>query len=492
MAISFRSRLLLFIGVPLLLVYALMSWILTTRLERGAVARFERAAVERVAAFAGRLDDRARIQGREGLVSSFVEFDRRVATTGARYVVVDASGKVEHDSAGRIAPGTDFAASAEATGRPEVAAAVKEALAGRHGIARVTGALSAETGWLVHVPLPATGGAVFAGASEATLLKDLRGQLRLGLSVLAVGLIAILGVVAVMARRVSQPVSRLAAAVDALGRGELEARVAGVETRDEIGRLAQAFNRMIGDLQRHVADRAQVEGDLRAARRIQNALLPKRMPEVPGYAIAATNLAARHVAGDFYDAFEDRGELVFLVADVSGKGLPSALYMAVAKTLLQRTLVARESIAEAVATANDFLEREQIGTLYLTAWVGRLEPSTGRLRFVNAAHPPPWIVGTGEPREIPGSTGGPVGMFPGRTYEERETVLAPGESIVIFSDGVPEARRADGEFYGEERLKVFLSRAATVEASAVAAEVETFQSGALADDVTAMVLRRDR
>ena len=490
MALSFRTRLLLAIGLPLLVVYAAMAWLLSTRLERGAIERLERVAAERVETFAARIDDRVRLQGEEGAVSAFAEFDRKAATTATRYLVLDRAGRVVHDSADRFPPGTDLAGSAEAAERPQVVRALREALAGGKGVSRVEGTLSGETGWLVHVPIASTGGALLAGASEATVLSDLHSQMRLGLAVLAAGLVAILGVVVVMAGRVTRPVARLAEAVDALGRGELDARVTGVTTGDEIGRLASAFNRMIGDLEGHVAARALVEGDLRAARRIQNALLPKRMPDVSGYAIAATNLAARHVAGDFYDAFEDRGELVFLVADVSGKGLPSALYMAVAKTVLQRSLVARPSIAEAVAAANDFLEREQIGTLYLTAWIGRLEPATGRLRWVNAAHPPPWIVGAGEPREFGGSTGGPVGMFPGRTYEERETRLAPGESIVIFSDGVPEARRADGEFYGEERLKAFLSRSASVDAAEVAAEVETFQEGALADDVTAMVLVR--
>ncbi|HEX6853483.1 MAG TPA: SpoIIE family protein phosphatase [Candidatus Polarisedimenticolaceae bacterium] len=491
MALSFRARLLWSIGLPLLVVYGAMAWILTTRLERGAVARLERGAIERVGVFAGRLDDRVRIQGAEALASSFAEFDRRVAEAGARYVVIDASGKVVHDSDGRIAEGADLAVSAEAAGRPQVSGAVREALAGRSGIARVEGTLSGDTGWLVHVPLASTGGAVFAGASEATVLADLRSQMRLGLSVLALGLLAILAVVWGMGSHVTRPVSRLALAVRELGRGDLDVRVTGIASRDEIGDLAAAFNRMVADLKHHVEAREKVEGELRAGRTIQTAMLPKSLPTGDGFALAARNLAARHVAGDFYDAFEDRGALVFVVADVSGKGLPSAMYMAVSKAVLRRALLAHASLADAVADTNDALEREAIGSMYLTAFVGRYDAATGRLRYVNAAHPPPWRTGAGETAEVGTTSGGPIGMFPRRRFEEREASLAPGESLVIFSDGVPEARTHDGEFYGEGRLKSFLEHAEAVDAAAVAREVESFQQGILADDVTVMVLRRE-
>lgn len=491
MALSFRARLLLSIGLPLLVVYAAMAWMLTSRLERRAVARLERGAVERVAILADRLDDRVRLQGAGALAGAYAEFDRRAAAAAARYVVIDASGKVEHDSDGRIAAGTDLAASAEAAGRPEVGAAVREALAGRAGISRVAGTLSAETGWLVHVPLASTGGAVFAGASEATVLQDLRSQMRFGLALLALGLVAILAVVWGTAAHVTRPVSRLAAAVRDLGRGDLDARVTGVDSRDEIGRLAEAFNRMVGDLKEHVEARERVEGELRAGRSIQNSMLPKSLPAGPGFSLVARNLAARHVAGDFYDAFEDRGSLVFVVADVSGKGLPSALYMAVSKAVLRRALLAHASLADAVADANDALEREAIGSMYLTAFVGRYDVAAGRLRYVNAGHPPPWRTGAGESAEVGTTSGGPIGMFPRRRFEEREAGLAPGDSLVVFSDGVPEARRSDGEFYGEARLKSFLDRAGTADADAVASEVEAFQDGNLADDVTVMVLRRE-
>jgi len=289
-----------------------------------------------------------------------------------------------------------------------------------------------------------------------------------------------------------------------LGQGNLDAGVTGVESRDELGDLARAFNTMVSDLRGHIEARQReaearqkVESELLVARKIQNDLLPKRLPTIPGFTLFARNLAARHVAGDFYDTFTTPdGRIVFLVADVSGKGLPSAMYMAVSRTVLRRLLVAGAPLAEAIGEASDALEAENVGSMYLTLFAATMDPATGAFRYVNAGHPPPWRVDvSGDATAVGAATGAPVGLFSGTRYEEGEDRLAPGDRLVVFSDGVPEARRPDGEFYGDERLAALLaagprSESAEDMGARVLAAIESFQAGELADDVTVLVVGR--
>jgi sigma-B regulation protein RsbU (phosphoserine phosphatase) len=277
-----------------------------------------------------------------------------------------------------------------------------------------------------------------------------------------------------------------------------------VESRDEIGELARAFDKMVADLKHHVtalqretAAREVVLSELRVAREIQTALLPKRLPAGAEFELQARNLAARHVAGDFYDAFQVAGDrVVFLVADVSGKGLPSALFMAVSRIVLRRALVESASPAAAVREVNESLVSESVGSMYLTLFVGFYEPATGKIRYVNAGHPLPWRVSaSGKPSPFGEVTGGLVGLLPGMKFEEREEQLQQGDRLVVFTDGVPEARRGEEEFYGDERIAALLGDGPAEEAAGplcdrIIAAVDAFQNGNLADDVTVLTLVR--
>jgi len=233
------------------------------------------------------------------------------------------------------------------------------------------------------------------------------------------------------------------------------------------------------------------------ARGIQTALLPKRLPRGERFEISAANLAARHVAGDFYDAFlRGPDTLVFLVADVSGKGLPAALFMAVSRTVLRRLLQADTPLSQVLAEANDALEGENVSGMYVTLFAGVYDAPSGVLRYANAAHPVPHrIDAAGHVTELGEVTGTMVGLLPRRTYEEKVERLEVGDRILIVTDGVPEAKDAAEEFYGDERLKALLAAGAPGETAEalrrrVIEEVERYQGANLADDVTVMALRR--
>jgi sigma-B regulation protein RsbU (phosphoserine phosphatase) len=505
--VSIRWRLVLAIGVPLLVVYAAIVALLVGELRARNLVRLEATVEERVLTLAGWVDDR--IETAEGAgdpVRALAGFSDRVVglrDASSVFLVADREGRIVHDSEGNALVGTTLQEIVEGSGREDVAALFRDASSGGSGIARLPGIRSPEVRWFGYASVPSIGGVVIVTVPESVVTAFSRSQLRYGIALLSAGLVLILIVVFAMGTRIVRPFSRLAEGVRELGTGDLDAKVEGVDRSDELGDLARSFNRMVVDLKHHVealqqetAAREAIEGELRVGRKIQQALLPKRLPSGPAFDLATKYDPARHVAGDFYDAFPKDGGFVLVVADVSGKGLPSALFMAASKTVLQRALSLTPSLAEAVAATSDALEKEEVGSMYLTAFVGHYEPETGRLRYVNAGHPPP-LVRDREGRVSPlgEPTGGPVGLLPGRTFEEREAVVERGSTMIVFTDGVPEARREDGTFYGDERLLAFASGPACGGTAAevcesLSREIAAFQEGKPADDVTLLALRR--
>jgi sigma-B regulation protein RsbU (phosphoserine phosphatase) len=279
--------------------------------------------------------------------------------------------------------------------------------------------------------------------------------------------------------------------------------VTGVTSSDEIGELAGAFNRMVGDLKQHVdalthetAAREAVESEMRVGREIQSSLLPGQFPGDDRFELHATNLPARHVAGDFYDWFWlDDGKLVFLIADVSGKGVPAALFMAVARTVLRQVCDGAKSLAQAIDRANDALEETGVASMYVTLFIALFEPATGELRYVRAGHPAGYVVAArGAVEGFGDLSGRPVGLLPGAGYDEGRGRLAPGECLLLFTDGVPEAEGEDGEFFGDERLQRMLQElggeSAEAVCQAVAQRIAAFEGGTPHDDVTLLALRR--
>jgi sigma-B regulation protein RsbU (phosphoserine phosphatase) len=388
--------------------------------------------------------------------------------------------------------------------RPEFAEIGRRAVAGESGVAQTDGLLLQGRRWIAYAPIPSTPWSLVAAVPEEILLEFSRSQLQLGLAFLLAGLVVILLLIWLMATRITRPLARLASAVEDLGSGDLEARVSGIETSDEIGELAGGFNRMVTDLKTHVdalaqetAAREAVESELRVARGIQTSLLPTKFPEDDAFELHAINLSAKQVAGDFFDFFlRDDGTLVVIMADVSGKGVPAALYMAVARTVLRQVCGSHDSLGTAMTVANETLEENQLGSMYVTLFIGWYDTSSGEMRYVNAGHPPPYRIDpSGKVSPFGEVSGTVLGLLPGRKYGEGVERLEPGDRLILFTDGVPEAETKDEEFYGEERFVGLLEACAgdgvQEICERVADAVQEFQAGRLHDDVTVMALGRD-
>jgi phosphoserine phosphatase RsbU/P len=240
---------------------------------------------------------------------------------------------------------------------------------------------------------------------------------------------------------------------------------------------------------------AALEQELEIAARIQASILPRdSAPRDAPYEIFAEMKPARQVGGDFYDFFAiGEHRLGFVIGDVSGKGIPAALYMAVCRTLLRATALQNLSPGECLEYANHVLYGQGEAGVFVTVFYGILHTDTGLVEYAIAGHNPPYRISAGLERiEKPG--GAVAGLLPGLTYETGALSLVPGDSIFLFTDGVTESMNGEGRFFGERRLCEALGalRSSPPEEMVRGAlrAVDEFSTGApQADDVTAMAVK---
>jgi serine phosphatase RsbU (regulator of sigma subunit) len=243
------------------------------------------------------------------------------------------------------------------------------------------------------------------------------------------------------------------------------------------------------------ATRARMAQELATATGIQRGLLPSEPPRIEGYDLEVFLETCYEVGGDLYDFHETpEGCLYFLIGDVSGKGMGAAMLMS---SVMASSRVLYETCAEPeeiMVRLNAIVHRSTSAGHFVTAFLGRLDPKTGELRYVNAGHNPPYILHNGEITELE-ATGIPVGMMPKFPFEEGRAVIPPGGVLVLYTDGIPEAR-CQGEFFEDDRFKAILLGPAGGEAprelcAAIIGQVNEFMKGEhREDDVTLVVIRR--
>ena len=201
---------------------------------------------------------------------------------------------------------------------------------------------------------------------------------------------------------------------------------------------------------------ARIEQELKVARLIQQTLLPKTLPELTGYDVAAYYQPAREVGGDFYDFVDlEDGRLGLVVGDVTDKGVPAALVMATTRTMLRAAAQRLFSPGEVLQRVNEVLVQDIPPNMFVTCLYAVLDPQSGRLLYANAGHDLPYMrrAGRSEGAEEMRATGMPLGLMPGMAYEEKEIVVEKGESVLFYSDGLVEAHDPRGEMFGFPRLQ---------------------------------------
>jgi serine phosphatase RsbU (regulator of sigma subunit)/predicted ester cyclase len=223
---------------------------------------------------------------------------------------------------------------------------------------------------------------------------------------------------------------------------------------------ANTLHTTLERLERETRARERVEQDLRVARNIQQASLPKEVPTLEGWQIAPFYQPAREVGGDFYEFFElDDGRVGFAVGDATGKGVPAAFVMSATCALLGGVATASgSSPGEVLSRVNETVLTRIPPNMFVTCFYAILEPESGHLVYANAGHNLPCgRRHDGQADELR-ATGMPLGLMPGMHYENKETVLSPGEGVLFYSDGLVEAHNLQGEMFGTPRLQNLLAK----------------------------------
>ena len=339
--------------------------------------------------------------------------------------------------------------------------------------------------------------------SQAEALEDIQRQSFILASLAGSGFLLLAGLNVLVIRSVTAPLRQLSRSAGRIAQGDLDTPLPAIQRRDEIGQLVQAFQSMqlgladyIQRLSTETALRERMASELSIAHDLQMAILPRELPQLSGLEVAGCCRPAREVGGDLYDVrvLAD-GRLFFVIGDVSGKGVPAALYMAITMSLTRAVVQEQAGPAEVLTRINRELAHGNDTCMFVTLFCGMLDSASGEICYANAGHNPPVLMradGTACLLEIEPCIA--AGFLDDYQYHEAHCRLEKGATLLLYTDGVTEAQDARGDFFGEQRLlDVAVADVGTAEqlVAALGSAVERFADGAdQADDITMLVLRR--
>ena len=256
---------------------------------------------------------------------------------------------------------------------------------------------------------------------------------------------------------------------DTLGKiaeGDLNV-IVDVRSNEEFSSLSDDINSTVSVLKQYIAEAAaRIDKELEYAKQIQLSVLPTNFPTGENYDIYAQMIAAKEVGGDFYDFYKlNDTTVVLLAADVSGKGIPAAMFMMTAKTIIKDLAERGMSVDEIFTTANEKLCENNESGMFVTAWMGIIDIATGNMQYANAGHNPPLLKrADGTFEYLKTRPGFVLAGMEGICYRAGELLMGPGDRLFLYTDGVTEATDAAEELYGEERLLAFMNQNASLEA----------------------------
>jgi sigma-B regulation protein RsbU (phosphoserine phosphatase) len=292
---------------------------------------------------------------------------------------------------------------------------------------------------------------------------------------------------------------RLIGAIDRLAEGDLSSDIPLTTRRDELGDVARALQHFRDNAVEKERLQKQERDDLAFARRIQLASVPRRFPAFPERReidIHGRLAPTRAVGGDFFDFYlMDPNRLVIAIGDASGKGVASAMFVGMVRSALKSEAVRRVEPELCLGEANRTIAADNDSMMFMTTFYGVLDLRTGELAYSNAGHTPTYLVSGERGVEPLGADPGlPLGIDEAFHYQPHRRRLAPGEAVVLYTDGVTEAMAVDGSLFGEERLEQVLAERRTASCEAIVGEVfdavMDFSKGtAQADDIAILVVR---
>jgi sigma-B regulation protein RsbU (phosphoserine phosphatase) len=425
----------------------------------------------------------------------------QISATGYTFLISETGRLITHPRSDFVMNETIFslAAAQEDAQLREIG---RTMIRGQPGIAQTRSLLEGKESWLVYAPVPSTGWVLAAVFPRDEMLAPVWRMTQVQLLLAAAGGLVFLAVIIGLARSITRPLTALAQVSEKVARGNLDAALPRVRHRDEVASLTAAFGRMQHDLKQYLKEHDEllaIRHELDVARRIQESILPRIFPPFPerhDFEIYADMLPAQEVGGDFYDLFlvDDR-RLGFAIGDVSGKGVPAALFMAVTRTLLRSTAMTGAGAGDCLQRVNTLLCADNQADMFVTLFYGILHTDTGELEYSNGGHLHPYILHRGSAVETLAGTGGMfVGAIETARYTTRSIKLDGADSIFLYTDGVTEAMNTRGDLFSDGRLRTVLDQINGARPEDVVRrvieEVRRYaQQAPQSDDITLMTVR---
>ncbi|MBA4397471.1 MAG: serine/threonine protein phosphatase [Syntrophus sp. (in: bacteria)] len=395
---------------------------------------------------------------------------------------------------------------AETAGDPELRKIGRNMIRGESGFVSLGQHFTGKKSWMYYAPLSSVGWSIGVIVPEEELFGDLRKLSRTVLMIGVAGFVFLFAVVVFISSTITRPLRELAVRTSEIARGSLDTALPPTRARDEVGALTHSFEDMrlalkeyIADLKETTAAKERIESELKIARSIQMNFLPRHFPPFPEkqeFEIFAILESAREVGGDLYDFFLlDDDHLFFSIGDVSGKGVPAALFMAASKMLMKGTAHLELTPAEIMERVNHELCWENDSAMFVTVFCGIFCIKTGELRYSNAGHNPPILLhASGQADWLPLPEGVMLGPFEDSRYETRRIALTPGDTLILYTDGVTEAMNAAKEVYSDGKLLSTVMQSESAAAEGIIREiVQSVRDFAgdepQSDDITMLVLK---
>lgn len=347
---------------------------------------------------------------------------------------------------------------------PEQKQLGKDMLDWKEGIRRLE--VDGDPSFVIFRPILTTGWSLAIVCPESDIFGGFRRFRNTLLLSLILGLILMFLVMYFIIHRQIKPLSSLATHAETMASGKLEVELPHMDRTDEIGVLNRAFRYMQVSLRDYIdklttatAKRERIEGELQIARDIQMGMVPRNFPAFPGRTdidLFASMSPAKEVGGDLYDYFIKEDKLYFCIADVSGKGVPASLFMAVVRNLF-RVVASEGEVPEEIARRiNDTVSEDNEQLMFITMFIGMADLKTGKLSFCNCGHNPPVLLG-GKPGFMECEPNVPLGIAPGFVFKGQSIKDFRGTPILLYTDGLNEAENSAHEELGNDRLIQSLS-----------------------------------